>query len=133
MITLRAEGGVYIFYTCRRLAMTSVSLLLCGMGADDDKSGRSAKVVFATEVEDRGPTCCACFDLIPNLWVVNQAHRKETFQWAQFSVESPAMRPNSRRLLLTRINPEASACAAIHGSLPPMGVPARSNSARTRA
>jgi len=55
------------------------------------------------------------------------------FQCAQFSVTSPETRSNSRRLLLARISSEARACAAIHRSLAPMGVPARSSFARIRA
>lgn len=42
----------------------------------------------------------------------------------QFSSFRPGTRSNSRRLLLTSGTPSACACAAIHRSLLPMGVPA---------
>ena len=44
---------------------------------------------------------------------------------AQFSSLSFGTRPNSRVLFVTSVTASASACAAIHRSLLPMGVPAR--------
>lgn len=43
---------------------------------------------------------------------------------AQFSNGKPSMRANSRRLLVTSVQPSLKAWQAIHKSLPPMGVPA---------
>lgn len=48
----------------------------------------------------------------------------------QFSMRKSRTRSNSRVLFVTSVTPSASACAAIHKSLLPMGVPLRSRSAR---
>ena len=50
---------------------------------------------------------------------------------AQFSKRSFGTRLNSRRLLLTRVAPSASACAAIWASSGPMGVLFFSSALRT--
>lgn len=50
----------------------------------------------------------------------------------QFSNPNPATRLNSLSLSVTTTAPRARACAAIHRSLAPMGMPWRSSAARIR-
>ena len=52
---------------------------------------------------------------------------------SQFSTARPGTRLNSLTLSVTSTAPRASACAAIHRSLPPIDVPCRSSPARIRA
>ncbi len=59
-------------------------------------------------------------------WDLRPAHSP-----AQFSTFNPATRLNSRVLLVTTVRPSARAWAAISRSMLPIGVPARSNPART--
>jgi len=54
------------------------------------------------------------------------------FYAIQFCSLSLGTRSNSRVLLLTSVTPSVSACAAIHRSLLPMGVPARFSFTRRR-
>jgi hypothetical protein len=65
--------------------------------------------------------------------------RSRTLNWtsntyrSQFSTWRPTIRANSRPLSVTTLQSVARACAAISMSLPPMGAPAASSSARRRA
>lgn len=52
---------------------------------------------------------------------------------SQFSTVRPGTRLNSLTLSVTSTAPRASACAAIHRSLPPIGVPCRSSPERILA
>ena len=70
--------------------------------------------------------CAALVDVLGNL-----ADLVQRRQAAQFSTLRPFTRVSSRSLLVTRISFSAMACAAIHRSLGPMGVPARSSATRT--
>lgn len=53
--------------------------------------------------------------------------------WTQFSKRKPRTLPNPRTLSVTKVAPSESACAAIHKSLAPIGVPLRSRSLRMLA
>jgi len=54
----------------------------------------------------------------------------DTRRATQFCTFNPAMRRNSRSLLVTIVRPAALACAAIHKSLLPIGCPWDSSDAR---